>query len=143
MKKFLATAFHITFFRVLLILSLSGLKYRMTSSGLSERLQLPLIWIGISAFILLITALGISGYIENKGYTVKSWVLARPTSKRRLWTARFIFWGQLVPSALGYSFCFYMFTPTSLSLFIALFTGIVLHNIIGYITKKKAVQAKK
>jgi hypothetical protein len=75
MKKFIAAAFHITPFQVLFFLSLSILKYWIISYGMDEHLKLPLIIIGIVAFLLLLTALGIGGYLENQGYTVESWLL--------------------------------------------------------------------
>jgi hypothetical protein len=137
MRKLVAAAFHITLFQVLLVLSLSGLKHWLSSSGLDEHLQLPLVFIGVGAFLLLLTALGIVGYLENQGYTVESWVAARPNSKMRIWIAHFIQWGQMLPIALGYAFCLYVIMPTSLSLFIALFAGIIIRNIIEYLTKKR------
>jgi hypothetical protein len=142
MKKFIAAAFHITLFQGLLFLSLSVLKYRISSYGMDEHLKLPLIIVGIVAFLLLLTALGISGYLENKGYTVESWVAARPNSKLRIWIAQFVQWGQILPIVFGYTLILYIITPTSLTLFIALFVGIVLRNIIEYVTKKKDVQSE-
>jgi hypothetical protein len=139
MRKFIAAAFHITLFQVLLFLSLSALKYCVSSSGLDEHLKLPLIIIGIGAFLLLITAFSIGGYLENQGYTVESWVASRPNSKLRIWIAQFIQWGQVLPIALGYLLVFYIITPTSLTLFVALFAGIILRNIIEYLTKKRDV----
>jgi hypothetical protein len=108
---------------------------------MDEHLKLPLIIVGIVAFLLLLTALGISGYLENKGYTVESWVAARPNSKLRIWIAQFVQWGQILPIVFGYTLILYIITPTSLTLFIALFVGIVLRNIIEYVTKKKDVQS--
>jgi hypothetical protein len=142
MKKFLAVAFHITLFQVLLILVLSGVKYWMSSSGLSHRFQLPLVFIGIGAFLLLLTSLGIGGYLENKGYTVDSWVGSRPNSRIRIWIAQFIHWGQVLPIALCYSLFLYMIMPTSLTLFIVFFAGIVLGNILRYLTKSKDVKSE-
>jgi hypothetical protein len=142
MKKFIAAAFHITLFQVLLFLSLSALKYWMSPSGLDEQLKLPFIIIGIGAFLLLITALSIGGYLENQGYTVESWVASRPNSKLRIWIAQFIQSGQVLPIAFGYLLVLYIITPSSLTLFIALFAGIVLRNIIEYLTKKKDVQSE-
>jgi hypothetical protein len=142
MKKFIAAAFHITLFQVLLFLSLAALKYWMGSSGLDEHLKSPLVISGMGVFLLLITALSIGGYLENKGYTVESWVAARPDSKLRIWIAQFIQWGQVLPIAFGYLLILYIITPTSLTLFIALFAGIVFRNIIEYKTKKKDVQSE-
>lgn len=142
MKKFIAAAFHITLFQVLLFLSLSVLKYWLSSSGMDEHLKLPLIIIGIVSFLFLLTVLGIGGYLENHGYTVESWVAARPNSKLRILIAQFVQWGQVLPIAIGYALTLYFFTPTSLTLFIALFVGIVLRNIIEYLTKKKDVQSE-
>lgn len=142
MKKFIAAAFHITLFQVLLFLSLSVLKYWVNSSGMDEHLKLPLIITGIGAFLLLLIALGIGGYLENQGYTVESWVAARPNSKLRIWIAHFVQWGQVLPIAFGYALILYIITPTSLTLFIALFAGIVLRNLIEYLTKKKDVQSE-
>ena len=133
MKKFLSAAFHITWFQLLLVLSLSGLKYWISSYALGQRLQLPLVFIGMGAFLLLLIALGIGGYLENKGYAVDNWVAARPNSRIRIWIARFTHWGQVLPIALGYSFFLYMIMPTSMTLFIVFFAGIVLRNIIEYL----------
>jgi hypothetical protein len=141
MKKFIAAAFRITLFQVVLFLSLSVLKYWISFTGLGEHLKLPLMFIGIGAFIILLTALGIGGYLENQGYTVESWVAARPSSKLRIWIAQFIKWGQVLPIAFGYGLCLYVIMPTSLTLFIALFVGIVLRNIIEFLTQKKEVQS--
>jgi hypothetical protein len=142
MKKFLAAAFHITLFQVLLVLGMSGLKYWMSSSGLGESFRLPLIFIGLGAFLILLTALGISGHLENQGYTVERWVAARPNSKMRVWIAQFIQWGQALPIALGYAFCLYVIMPTSLTLFIAFFIGIIIRNIIEYLTRTKDTQSE-
>jgi hypothetical protein len=142
MRKFLAAAFHITLFQVLLVLSMSGLKYWLSSSGSGESFRLPLLFIGIGAFLLWLTALGISGHLENKGYTVERWIAARPHSKIRIWIAQFIQWGQVLPIALGYAFCLYVIMPTSLTLFIAFFIGIIIRNIIEYLTKKKDAQSE-
>jgi len=142
MKKFLAAAFHITWFQVLLILSLSGLKYWIISSGLDYHLLLPAVFIGIAAFLFLLTSLGIGVFLENQGYKVEDWVAARPNSRIRIWTAQFIHWGQVVPILLCYSFFLYMIMPTSLTLFIAFFAGIILRNIIEYVIKKKDVQSE-
>jgi hypothetical protein len=141
MKKFLAAAFRITLFQVLLVVSLTGLKFFLNSYGLVERLQLPLVFIGIGAFLLLLTALGIGGYLENQGYTVESWVAARPNSKMRIRLAKFIHWGLVLPIALGYSVILYLFMPTSMTLLIAFFAGIVIRNIVEYLAKKNDVQS--
>ena len=142
MKKFLSAAFHITLFQVLLVVCLSGLKYWINYYGLGERLQLPLVFIGMGAFLLLLIALGIVGHLENKGYTAENWVAARPGSRMRIWIARFTQWGQVLPIALGYSFFLYMIMPTSLTLFIAFFSGIVIRNIIEYLARKKNKQSE-
>lgn len=136
MKKFLAAAFHITLFQVLLVLGLSGLKYWLISSGLGERFLLPLVFMGMGAFLFYLTAIGIGGYLENKGYTVESWLAARPNSKMRIRTAQFIHWGQVLPIALGYSLALFITMPSSLTLFIVYFAGIVIRNIIEYLTNK-------
>lgn len=141
MKKFLAAAFHITLFQVLLVLGLSGLKYFFNSTPLGERLQLPIVFIAMGAFVLLLTALGISGHLENKGYTVESWVAARPNSRIRKWVAQFIHGGQVLPLAFAYALFLYMIAPTSLILFIAFFSGLIFWNIITYLTKKKGQQS--
>ena len=142
MRKFVAAAFHITLFQVLLVLSLSGLKYWVSSSGLIEDFRLPLVFTGISALLLFLIALGIGAHFENQGYTTESWVAARPHSKIRIWIAQFVQWGQALPMALGYAFCLYVIMPTSLTLFIAFFAGIILRNIIEYLTKKKDAQSE-
>lgn len=142
MKKFLRAAFDITLFQVLLVLSLSGIKYWINSHILVKRLEIPLVYIGMGAFLLLLIALCIIGYLENKGFTVDSWVAARPNSRMRIWIARFTHWGQILPIVLGYSFFLYIVTPTSLTLFIVFFAGIVLRNIYEYLTKKKDVQSE-
>ena len=142
MKKFLRAAFDITLFQVLLILSLSGLKYWINYNGFDESVQIYIVIIGMGALLLLLIALGIGGHLENKGYTVNNWVAARPTSRIRIWTARFIYWGQILPNALGFSLFLYLIMPTSLTLFIAFFAGIVIRNIIEYLGKRKNVQSE-
>ena len=142
MKKFISAAFHFTLFQVLLILSLSGLKYWISSYELDDHLKLPFVFIGVGAFLILLTALGIGGLLENQGHTVESWVVARPNSKVRILVAQFIKWGQVLPIGLGYSIVLYIITPTSLTLFLLFFVGIVLRNIVEYLTKKKDVQSE-
>ena len=142
MKKFLAAAFHITLFQVVLILTLAGIKYWIISIGLEARLQLPFVFIGIGAFLLLLTALGITEYLENQGDRVEGWVASRPNSRRRFWIGQFIHWGQVLPIALLYSLSLYMITSTSLSLFIAFLAGIILRNIFGYLTRNRDLQSE-
>jgi hypothetical protein len=93
----------------------------MSTSGLGELLLLPIVFIGMGAAILLLTALGIGGYLENQGYTVESRVADRPNSRKRFWIAQFIHWGQVLPIALGYSLILYIIAPTSLTLVIYIF----------------------
>lgn len=109
---------------------------------MGEHLKLPLVFIGFGTLLILLIAVGIGGYLENQGYTIESWLEARPNSRLRMLTAQFVQWGQVLPVVFGYALALYIITPTSLTLFITLFAGIVVRNIIEYFTTKKEVQSE-
>lgn len=136
MKKFLAAAFHISLFQLLLVLGMTGLKYWLGTAGLDGSVQLTLVFIAIGAFLVLLTGSGLSGHLQNQGYTVESWVAARPESGIRVRVARFIQWAQAFSIAIGYVVFLYFITPTSISLFIACFAGFVIGNITRFLNRK-------
>lgn len=132
-KKFLAAAFHITIFQVVFVLALAGLKYWMNTSGLAGRLFLPVAYLGIGAFLLMLVSIGIQGHLDNQGYAIERWLEERPGVAKRIWVARFVHWGQVLPLLLFYAVGLYLITPTSLLLGLAFFVGIVIRNIIRYL----------
>lgn len=136
MKPFLRAAFHLTPLQALLILFFGAVKYWIVSTGIEKQIKGSFLIVAVSTFFIFLIALGIEGAIENKGKTFESWLQEHPVSGKHMVIGIFVKWARIIPIAIGYLFFAYMITPTSFTLLLALFAGIVIANIVTYVTRK-------
>ncbi|MGG9961185.1 hypothetical protein [Ferruginibacter sp. SUN106] len=135
MRKFFLAAFKITLFQVFLIVFFSTLKYILTSYKLTDKIQQPFIWICFGAGIVFVLAIGITGIIEDRFGSYEEWLVKPQKNATERLLAIFSSWGTAIPVALAYVLLLYIFIPTTLSMFIALYAGIVIRNSIHFFAK--------
>ena len=141
MKTFLQAAFKITWFQVILIAIMSGIKYIFTTYAIIEKIQQPFIWICLSAGVLFLFAVGIMGYIENKGSSLEAWKSDPQKSPFEKLMAGLASWGFAIPAVLGYFIFLYLIMPTTILMLIALYLGIVIRNCFAYYKEKQERQS--
>lgn len=140
MKKILLAAFKITLFQILFNLVLSGLKYTLTTYKIIDKIEKPFVWICLGAGAIFVFAIGIKGFIENRGKSFEEWNSNPEKSARDKFMAGFVSWGIAIPAVLAYVLFVYFITPTSVLMFIALYIGIVIKNCINFFSEKHAQQ---
>ena len=143
MKKFLQAAFRITLFQIFIVLFFSGLKYVLTTYKLEDKIQRPFIWTCIGAGVLFVLAVGITGLIENRSGSYEKWQTKPQKSGGEKILAACITWGIAIPTGLAYVLFLYVIAPTSLSLLIALYGGIVIRNSIRFFSKEQTSLKKE
>lgn len=135
MKRYLQAAFKITLFQIVIIVLFSTLKYVLITYNLVDKIQKPFIWTCFIAGIIFVLAVTGFGVIKNRGKSYESWQSnPQKSGKERILDA-FITWGMAIPPAFAYVLLIYMIAPTSLSLFVALYAGIVIRNSIDFFKK--------
>jgi TRAP-type C4-dicarboxylate transport system permease large subunit len=83
------------------------------------------------------------GIIENRGQSFEEWKANPKKSMKEKFVAGFASWGFTIPIILTYVVFFYMMAPTSISMFIALYAGIVISNCINFFSAKRTQQTQK
>lgn len=143
MKQFLRAALHFIWFRLLLICFFMTLKFLVVGWNIGDLIKLPLVWVCIAAFFLLLLSYGMIGVIENKGFSYEAWEANTERSRTKALLVWFIKWGRLIPFLLGYALFVYMMAPGSVSMLIALLGGIVISNMVSFFINKKTPEAAK
>jgi hypothetical protein len=141
MKNFLKAAFDITLFQLVFILVSAGIKYVIDTTGISKQLQLPFLIIAAVAVLILLIAFGIQGIIENKGLPFDDWLHQNNGAGKRWFIGKFVSWSQAIPVILAYLFFVYMIAPTSFTMLLVLYIGLVIRNIFNYFTKKQPAES--
>ena len=137
MKRFLQAAFKITWFQVLIILVFTSLKYILVTYHLDDRIRNSFIWICLGAALFFLVAVSIMGIIENRGESYESYQERMQAGSRGKYLLTFVTWGFAIPAALAYATFLYLIAPASWYLFAALYVGIVIRNIIQFVSQKQ------
>jgi hypothetical protein len=137
MKKLLQAAFKITWLQVFVILFFSTLKYGLLTYDLDGKIQKPFIWTCLGAGLVFLLALSITAIIENRGESYESYRARMQTSVKGKLLIGFVGWGLIIPAGLAYVSFLYLFAPTSWYLFVALYAGMVIRNIIRFVSKEQ------
>jgi TRAP-type C4-dicarboxylate transport system permease large subunit len=136
MIEFLKSAFKVTWFQVILITSFSLLKYVANSYQLVDKFTWPLLWIGLAMALIFIVAVGITGIIEDKELGHNS---TKSTTDRVLATVAG--WAFAIPVITAFVMFICVLAPTSWQMAIALYSGIVIRNILDYWKHKEDLKS--
>lgn len=124
--------FRISPFQLMLIAVFSMIKYGIITYKLEGVIQRPFVWVMITAGILFIVAVAVSGYLENKQ------AIEEPEETRKKFAAiekKYKIMLNLcitIPAAFALLAFTYMITPTSFAMLPALLAGIFIGNAVKY-----------
>jgi hypothetical protein len=137
MKRFFSAAFKITWFQIFIIVFFCTLKYILIYSKLESKVQGFYLWTLLGAGLVLLITVGIKGAIENTKGNYEHWETTIRQSKTGKALVTFLNWGMILPAALVFVLFLYLIAPTSWSMAIALYVGIVIRNTINFFEQKK------
>ena len=141
--KFIRAAFYITWFQILMIIVLGGLKYLFVRYKIIDEIQKPFILIFVASLILLFFAAGIIGIIEKRGESFEAWTEKNKTAGKNVLLVAYLKWSQVIPVILWYLMFAYFIAPTTIIMFLILLAGIVIKNIINFFNKIETVSSEK
>ncbi len=141
MIKFLQAACRLTIFQIVLIGSMTLVKYIVIRYHIVSVIGMPLFWICVALGIVFMVSVGLTGLLENRGDSVEEWKNKTVKSTREKLILGFTTWGFAIPVITAYVLFIYIITPTLLLMALALYAGIVIRNCIQYFSDKQSRQA--
>jgi len=138
MKRFFQAAFAITLFQVIVLLSLSALKFLLIKYEIIDKIKTPFIWVCLSTVFLFVLGLSATGLIERGGQSFEEWKSTHNKSASDRIIANLISWCMTIPIIVSVVFFLYLIAPTSISTFISLYIGIVIRNCIDFFSEEEA-----
>ena len=137
MIRFLKAAFTVTWFQIVIVALFSALKYVFQTAKFGEKITIPFIWISFGVVFLFVSTALVINLIDRESNPFEPWKVKSPRSRKQRLLSFYTTWGIAAPVLLFYMFLMYLFAPTSWTLAIALYAGIVIRNIVNFFAKKE------